>query len=1286
MRSRLEGGAKMSKEESRGESVPVKGTSLKILSIVIAVMMVSVGFTSMLDTNTRASPSADIVVFTSHPDDEALGAGGVIYEAVQDGKSAKVVVMTNGDAYQNACEAHYGKWGKDTYDRQDDVIDSPVFPKGVRLSDSWLTPGGAYYQLTIPKDANSLALKIHHYESGSLNNGIDVYVWNWVKSPQDWDYIGTTGSSGDEIWSSGPIDTSKYVSALGYVNVVVGADGWDCSDIDWVRSDCNPGSPNTAKYYIEIGKLRVDETKNAMSILGLSTSDIIFLGYPDGGLNDLWTTHTTAGNLYTSPFTDTDHSPYDNSYTPNAPYYKESVISDIKSILMNYTPGEVYIPHVSDTHNDHSTTNRFVMRALREVGMSSIPIYEYLIHWNYQDPWPEPRYENPLDNLNDHLRRPTESWTYGDPISRPLDSASISKKYDAINNYVSQINVDEKYLLSFARKNELFWEVEIEGPPLAIKIPPMIQYGEKSKTYILEFEIENRYTYPITTKLLVTESSEGFVLSHNSSTYDIEPFETMKFSFPYENEWEWVKRAGLIDFLNLGAGEVQTAADVSINKNSPLYRWLLEKDILYDHRTRNMKLASRTITVAGIVLNGIDIIMALNELQGMKSETLYTYSFDDSVTDPSQVTYHDTVEGLPNSVNVLLHVPITKQDQVVDIIWARIIATSISIAVAIIGLILTLGVASLLTSIAEGIFAVVAFILQDMAVQDPPDFNYKEIPKPSDYTPSLPSRPSPTNRLSQALNNVILESSELVSNLKAMLVAYERYQGAIIDGEYQWASTQFNAMNDFSLDVSHYILATDQQLEIVVEELDSVGYSVSKSTFDSFKNEIASELPPDEADIILQYGYSPDDFRNLLLNMNYDWVSDFHILSEFDKLAPIIPIELIEGPVGISFPDTSFPEIMPPTADAGATYVGYEGTPIQFDGTRSKAPGGTIISYEWDFNGDGIPDAFGPNPTYAWYDNIQTTATLTITAQYSVTRTDKTGKTFTYTVIRKSTSTFSVTVLNVDPIAHIDAAYMYIDFTLRGAGEKWHNIYWDLYETDEANETDRIGDGGKVGVGGIIAHLEIERYPGDPDKQSDTVYDVYIDMEKIYYFVATYNPYEDENPISGQLQGSNPCWIDLTFEDGSTERIHHNFNVQQSLIIDSDHWVHVEPWYIDLSPWFVGHVVTFEGHATDVGTDDETFTWEWGDSSPPFIKPAYKFRGASGIPDPLPSPYDVNEGNYPINVSDTSYHTYTFEGDFIVTLTVRDDDFFYCDMIEPGFDEDILDIDAIHTRYIYPRK
>jgi LmbE family N-acetylglucosaminyl deacetylase len=50
-------------------------------------------------------PKVDILVFAPHPDDEAIGAGGAIQQALAAGKKVRVVFATSGDAYPPAASA-----------------------------------------------------------------------------------------------------------------------------------------------------------------------------------------------------------------------------------------------------------------------------------------------------------------------------------------------------------------------------------------------------------------------------------------------------------------------------------------------------------------------------------------------------------------------------------------------------------------------------------------------------------------------------------------------------------------------------------------------------------------------------------------------------------------------------------------------------------------------------------------------------------------------------------------------------------------------------------------------------------------------------------------------------------------------------------------------------------------------------------------------------------------------------------------------------------------------------
>lgn len=58
--------------------------------------------TTPLDT--LLSPVTRLLVFTPHPDDETLGAGGLIQRVQRLGGQVQVVLMTNGDGYADGVE------------------------------------------------------------------------------------------------------------------------------------------------------------------------------------------------------------------------------------------------------------------------------------------------------------------------------------------------------------------------------------------------------------------------------------------------------------------------------------------------------------------------------------------------------------------------------------------------------------------------------------------------------------------------------------------------------------------------------------------------------------------------------------------------------------------------------------------------------------------------------------------------------------------------------------------------------------------------------------------------------------------------------------------------------------------------------------------------------------------------------------------------------------------------------------------------------------------------------
>jgi hypothetical protein len=243
-------------------------------------------------------------------------------------------------------------------------------------------------------------------------------------------------------------------------------------------------------------------------------------------------------------------------------------------------------------------------------------------------------------------------------------------------------------------------------------------------------------------------------------------------------------------------------------------------------------------------------------------------------------------------------------------------------------------------------------------------------------------------------------------------------------------------------------------------------------------------------------------------------------------------------------------------------------------------------------------------PSHNYGDDGIYTVTLTVTDNNNLSAID----------------TCIVTVQNVNPTVTIESITMEVEIGLRVAGRKYNNVSMALYEE-----------------GSLLGYVSIERMPGSPDEQMAWI-PVNINFSNSYNATVTYTPKDPPNV------GGNPVWIYLKSKNGSINKIHHTFNVQQSKKRDSEHWNHVEPWDVDLNGYFIGLPFEITSHFTDPGSDDETLTFIYGSQ----VKTVTYLNNPPNT-DPYPSP-DVN----PVDIVDTT--TLVYEGSGTVTLVVKDDD------------------------------
>lgn len=204
--------------------------------------------------------------------------------------------------------------------------------------------------------------------------------------------------------------------------------------------------------FIYMGEVRRLEAIKAMQLLGVPESNLIFLGYPDFGTLAIFSQYWQTTRPYHNLLTRISSVPYKENFSFQAPYVGESILSDLKNILLRYKPTKIFVSHPLDTNVDHKTFYLFLQIALEDLE-KDIPapkVYPYLIHCLG---WPMPRHYHPELGL-----QPTDKFsdTYLNWYKFGLTQVQLNKKYQIVLSYKSQAESSAFYLLSFVRKNELF--------------------------------------------------------------------------------------------------------------------------------------------------------------------------------------------------------------------------------------------------------------------------------------------------------------------------------------------------------------------------------------------------------------------------------------------------------------------------------------------------------------------------------------------------------------------------------------------------------------------------------------------------------------------------------------------------------------------------------------------------------------------------------------------------------------------------------------------------------------
>lgn len=262
-------------------------------------------------------------------------------------------------------------------------------------------------------------------------------------------------SDDETLGAGGLIHRAVQAGAVMRVVLVTNGDGFTLAAEDQFHS-----VHLTPEKYIQLAYIRQKESLAALKLLGVPPRAITFLGFPDRGTAAEWEDHWALTSPYTSRYTRLSHSPYNNSYVRNAPFSGAQLSAEIIRIIRDFDPETIILPHPNDAHPDHWATHNFVLYALAtlgELGPGSAGggrrpprLLNYLVH---RGNWPRPKGYVPRVELVPPPRLMSVGTKWG---AFPLSGEETLEKYQAILKYRSQVAVMRRYLVSFARANDLF--------------------------------------------------------------------------------------------------------------------------------------------------------------------------------------------------------------------------------------------------------------------------------------------------------------------------------------------------------------------------------------------------------------------------------------------------------------------------------------------------------------------------------------------------------------------------------------------------------------------------------------------------------------------------------------------------------------------------------------------------------------------------------------------------------------------------------------------------------------
>jgi LmbE family N-acetylglucosaminyl deacetylase len=141
--------------------------------------------------------------------------------------------------------------------------------------------------------------------------------------------------------------------------------------------------PLSSASFIQLGCVRHQEAINAERFLGMPSSHLFFLSFPDTITLKI-ATNPNPNAIVSSPHTHFTAASYPFAFRVEAPYTRASEFRLVREVIHKVKPGTIILNRPEDTNPDHRAARLLALAAIRQSKLRPL-VLSYLIHFPH---WP----------------------------------------------------------------------------------------------------------------------------------------------------------------------------------------------------------------------------------------------------------------------------------------------------------------------------------------------------------------------------------------------------------------------------------------------------------------------------------------------------------------------------------------------------------------------------------------------------------------------------------------------------------------------------------------------------------------------------------------------------------------------------------------------------------------------------------------------------------------------------------------------------------------------------------